>query len=116
MKPAAGLRAGTPLWRDESGNATVLAAGVLSCIVTLAGAAAISAGWVIDTHRARVAGDLAAVAGAYAHTRGADPCAQARSIAQRNGAELASCDVDGADVQVVATVDGRRGVARAGPI
>jgi secretion/DNA translocation related TadE-like protein len=56
-------------------------------------------------HRLDASADLAAVSGADGLQRGASACSIAARVAEANGAGLADCRVDGADV--VVTVDDR---------
>ncbi|MBM0123816.1 Rv3654c family TadE-like protein [Pimelobacter simplex] len=111
--------------RSERGAATVLAV-TLAGVLLLVGAATGVVGAIVVAHRrAQAAADLAALAGAVAvgHS-GRDPCAAAAGVAQANGAVLATCQVDGADVLVEVRVGGPRwlgqdqdlmAAARAGP-
>lgn len=101
---------------DDRGYATVVSLGIIVALVSLAGVAAAAAGMVVATHRARVAADLAAVAGAWAHVHGGDGCDRARRTAELNGADLANCHTTGGDVTVEATLRGRAASARAGPV
>lgn len=105
---------------DDSGYATILSAGIIAAVVALALVVAALVSRTADTHRAQVAADLAAVAGATALHGGlaisSDPCAAARETTQLNGAELADCAVTGADVTVTAKVGGAEAIAKAGPI
>lgn len=100
---------------DDEGSATVTATGIITAIVSLALAVVAVGVHTADTHRARVAADLAAVAGASALYRGADACATAQRTADLNGARLASCEVVGGDVIVEATRRRAEAAARAGP-
>lgn len=80
---------------------------------------------VVDAHRqAQAAADLAALAGAGAAQDGRPACAEAASVARRNGAAEVDCTTDGSAVTVVvghalrlgglhATLRAR---ARAGPV
>ena len=90
--------------RDERGVATVAAIGLVGLLVVVAGAGAAVTVLVLSHRRAQVAADLAALAGAAALQRGADPCAAAATIAQRQDARVSRCDVDGPDVVVVTGV------------
>lgn len=104
-------------------NAVALIAVLLVCVcatTTLVGAQA-AAG------RARLAADLAALAGATAHTSviaGRDPCDLAGDVAVANGAHLDQCRLEGDDVLVEVSVPAHlpglnrvaRAVARAGPV
>ena len=110
--------------RDERGVATVVAIGLVGLLVVVAGTCAALTVLVLSHRRAQVAADLAALAGAAALQRGADPCAAAATIARRQDARVSRCDVDGADVLVVTGVrvlpalGGTElpGRARAGPV
>jgi secretion/DNA translocation related TadE-like protein len=97
----------------DDGSATVYAAFALVALTSLAvimsGFTAIAAA----KHRAAGAADLAALAGAQAFQRGADPCASAADLAARNGAVLADCSVAGRVVTVIARTDGPHLLGRA---
>ena len=100
---------------SSDGSATVTATGIITSVVSLALAVVAFGVHVSDTHRARVAADLAAVAGATAMYRGADACAHADRTAQLNGARVVSCEVTAGDVVVAATRRRAEAAARAGP-
>lgn len=111
--------------RTEQGAATVLAAGLVGVLATVAVLVSALGGVVADQRRAESAADLAALAAAGAAQDGEDPCGSARSSAGRNGARLAACAVAGDVVSVrvqrrTHSVLGRRftvtGRARAGPV
>lgn len=104
------------LLTDDRGYATVVSLGIILALVSLTGVVLAAAGMVLATHRAQVAADLAAVAGAWAHAHGHQGCAVATDTAELNVAELDSCQIQGGDLLVVAVVDGRAATARAGPI
>ena len=101
--------------RDDEGSATVTASGIITAVVSLALAVVALGVHTSDTHRARVAADLAAVAGATAMYRGGDACATADRTAQLNGARVVSCEVTAGDVVVAATRRRAEAAARAGP-
>lgn len=101
--------------RDDEGSATVTASGIITAVVSLALAVVALGMQVADTHRVRVAADLAAVAGASALYRGADACAAARRTAELNSARLASCEFTAGDIVVAATRRRAEAAARAGP-
>ena len=98
---------------------TVTSAGIISAVVALACGVAAVGGAVADTHRAQVAAELAAVAGAEALYRGGDPCAVAELTAGLNSATLERCLlIDGhvqAHTTIARTAYTARGQARAGP-
>ncbi|MFC6147204.1 Rv3654c family TadE-like protein [Corynebacterium nasicanis] len=95
---------------------TIVTAGAAAALFSL-GLVVIAAAAQVDAHhRARVAADLAAVAGAFAVYRGEDGCAVAAEVAGRNGASISGCAVRGADLSVAAHVRGREVTATAGPV
>jgi secretion/DNA translocation related TadE-like protein len=111
--------------RDERGAAAVVGIVVVAALVVVTLAAMVLGRLLVDHRRAAAAADLAALAGAAAVQRGADPCAAVRVTAVRNGAALHRCAVEGHEVQVSVRLAsppllGRivvlRAVARAGPV
>lgn len=107
--------------RSDRGSATVwvLAAGLVMVSAGALGAAYGSA--VVARHRAQVAADLGALAGAARAVFGASAaCAEARRIVVANSAALAACQLDGLDLTITAQVNASIGVAtataRAGPV
>ena len=95
--------------RGQRGSATVLALGLVGVLAFATVLVAAFGGVVADQRRVASAADLAALAGAGALQDGADPCAAARSSADRNGARLGRCSVDGEVVTV-------RVLREAGPV
>lgn len=85
--------------RDDRGVATVLMASILAGIMILVCAIAIAVDVVHTKSQAATAADLTALAAAEQVLLG-DPCATAVAVAHRNNSELASCDIQGEDVQV----------------
>lgn len=100
----------------DDGYATVAAAGIVAAVVSLFILVAGVGAHVVDSHRAQVAADLAAVAGAQARYRGVDACATARATASANSAHLGECSVADRDVVVRASVRTASAAARAGPL
>jgi secretion/DNA translocation related TadE-like protein len=109
----------------DSGSATIWVAG-FTALIGLTGAVGVAQGGaLVARHRAEVAADLAALAGASRAAAGeADACLVATSIAERNGGRLVGCGRSGDDVEVAVSrrVDlGAIGIwtvmahARAGP-
>ena len=106
----------------DRGSASVwlLCAGLVVVSFGLTGALAGAA--ATGRHRAQVAADLGALAGArYAVDGAPAACARAAAIVAANGARMAGCRLDGVDLVVtaevpVAGVGTARGVARAGPV
>ncbi len=97
----------------DHGSATVYAAFALVALTALG---VMVSGFTVlaaAKHRAAGAADLAALAGAQALQRGADPCASAADLAARNGAVLADCAVAGRVVRVIARADGPHLLGRA---
>ncbi|WKD56730.1 hypothetical protein CAPI_00755 [Corynebacterium capitovis DSM 44611] len=103
------------LERDD-GYATVTSAGIIAAVFGLLLVVAGLGAKVADSHRARVATDLAAVAAATAHYVGADACSAARRTAEANGATVRDCRMVGTDVEVTATVRASASTSRAGPL
>lgn len=104
---------------DESGYATVAAAGVTAAVIALLSLIAWQAGALVAREQAQVAADLSAVAGAHALAAGAgDPevCALAAETAGHNGAQLTACTVLAGDLITATRVRGQEAQARAGPI
>lgn len=100
---------------NDDGSATITATGIITSVVSLAVVVAALGAQVADSHSARVAADLAAVAGADALYRGHDGCAWAEKTAVFNHAELTSCGLDTGDVIVEVQVRKSSAKARAGP-
>lgn len=100
---------------SDEGSATITATGIITAVVSLALAVVALGMQVADTHRVRVAADLAAVAGATAVYRGLDGCGAAQRTADLNGARVASCEFDTGDIVVSATRRRAEAAARAGP-
>jgi secretion/DNA translocation related TadE-like protein len=107
---------------NDRGSASVLvlaAAGVLLAV----GVAALVLGSVAVTgQRARLAADLAAIAGATRQREvHGQACAAAAAVAHANEARLVGCSLDGADVTVDVSVEvpiwpeAARARSRAGP-
>lgn len=110
---------------DDRGAATVVAAAMIGVLALLLTTLLVLGAAVATRHRAAVAADLAALAGAAEGVRGQQAgCDRARDLAARNGGELRSCVWQGWDVEVVVAstcgclpVGGDATVrARAGPV
>ena len=107
----------------DRGSGTVLAVAVTGVLLAATLAALLLGAAVVASHRARLAADLAALAGARIAQLGAPPgqaCGEAARVATRNGAAVVSCTVEGADLSLVVSVEvGAVGQAtarsRAGP-
>ena len=108
----------------ERGAATVLVIGVVVALLVVTTGGLFIATAVVASHRARLAADLAALAGATALRDAATverACAAARRVAKLNGAELGACQARGAELELTVTVvappwsEPARARARAGP-
>lgn len=91
----------------EKGAAVVLAVAVIGAIASLTAAALVVAGAVAASNRARLAADLAALAGArqlHAAVSAESACSEARRVASLNRAEMRACAVQGMDLEVTVTV------------
>lgn len=111
--------------RGERGAATVFATVVAGAVLLLGAVLGVVAAVVVDLRTAQAAADLAALAGASAVGRAADPCDDAARVALANGAELRACHSQGREVVVEVVVAGPRWLglaadptarARAGPV
>lgn len=90
----------------DRGAGTVLALSLVALVLTLTGGALVIGSAVVASHRARLAADLASLAGASAAQDGATTaaCAAASQVARANGAVTQTCSVVGADVEVTVSV------------
>ena len=108
---------------SDRGSVTVFVVNAVA-VVLFTGLAVASVSSLVTAHRrAQSAADLAALAGAGAIGRSADPCGIAGAVAISNSASLDSCDISAATVTVWVSVVGPelighpvrlRAVARAG--
>jgi secretion/DNA translocation related TadE-like protein len=109
----------------DRGSATVLVLA-FGLVVVLIGAAFAQVGAaVVARHRAQVAADLGALAGAaWAPAGRSAACSRAAELVSANGAALEACALNGLDVTITATVafagtdliaQRARSSARAGP-
>jgi secretion/DNA translocation related TadE-like protein len=96
--------------------------GAVGVLLAVGVAALVLAVVAVAGQRARLAADLAAIAGASRQrTTGAQACALAASVAHANGARLDRCLLEGPDVEVSVSVtvpvwpDPARARSRAGP-
>lgn len=104
------------LLRSQEGSATVTAAGIAGAIVMVTLVIIYIATTTIDSHHAKVAAELAAVARAEALSRGEQACQVAGVTASYNNATMITCDIAGGDVIVAAKTTTSTAKARAGPI
>lgn len=102
--------------RGEEGYATVTSAGIIAAVVSLLLVVAGLGARVADSHRARNAADLAAVAAATALYRGADACGAAQAAASANGARVEGCEERAPDIVVTVRFGRSSSTARAGPL
>lgn len=95
-------------WRldPQRGSGTVLALGVVAVLGAVALVAGSAGSVALARHRAETAADLGALAAAdrLGHSSDTQACGVAASVVAANEASLESCDVDGAEVVVVALV------------
>jgi secretion/DNA translocation related TadE-like protein len=90
----------------DRGSATLPAIACLGVLLLVGAALGVTTAMVRAHRSAQSAADLAALAAASAVARGGDPCAAAAGLAERNGARLAGCSIEGREVQVLVTVPG----------
>lgn len=109
---------------EDGGAATLLVVGLVAALLVVTMGGLLIAGAVVASHRARLAADLAVIAGAASLRDGAPvdrACAAARRVAAMNGARLVTCAADGLVLEVGAAVAGpawfepARARSRAGP-
>lgn len=109
----------------DAGVATVLACVCAMALLAVTGLAAQLGAVVLARHRAEIAADLGALAGASVVLQGQrGACARAATVTAANGAAVIDCTLDGADVRLTVTVAVRLGPleatatgrARAGPV
>jgi secretion/DNA translocation related TadE-like protein len=85
----------------------VLALSVVLVVLALAAGALVVGSVVVASHRARLAADLGALAGAAAARDGSSAsttCSVASQVASANGAVTQSCSLQGADVELTVGV------------
>lgn len=112
----------------ERGGATVVVAGVIASMLLVLVAVLALAQVQVARHVAQGAADLGSLAAAGAIQRGVSPveaCAESGRVVLANRAVTATCEVDGEEVVVTATVSAALGAlgtvetrasARAGPV
>lgn len=93
--------------KNEEGNITVIA--IALCAIALMFALGVSklGGFTGVKAKAQNAADAASLSAAYdiAHFDPKKACSSARNAANKNGAELVSCDYSNNDVEVVVSID-----------
>jgi secretion/DNA translocation related TadE-like protein len=108
----------------ERGAATVVVVAIIGVLFATTASAIMLSGVVLASHRARLAADLGALAGArrLQHAESADAaCAESRRVVRANHALLTGCSVQGMTVEVTVSVAASTwpsaavGRARAGP-
>lgn len=90
----------------EHGAASLLAVAVIGLIVMVSTGTLLLVGAVEASHRARLAADLAALAGAAsarADGSTAAGCSRAAAVAEANRADLTGCSFSGSDIEVTVT-------------
>ncbi|MET0997437.1 MAG: Rv3654c family TadE-like protein [Marmoricola sp.] len=92
--------------RDDRGAASLLVVACVAILLLIGCALGVVAAMVRAHRAAQSAADLAALAGAAAHQRGAAACAAAGSVASANAASVDACSTSGDDVWVTVTVPG----------
>lgn len=90
--------------RSEAGVGSVLALLTVLVLVTLAAVGGLAMSYAAASQAVRQAADLVAVSGAQAHAKGADACAEARRIANRNDVDVGQCEVSGDQIDFVVEV------------
>lgn len=99
----------------DRGSASVWVLGFALAVVVLGVAVTLVGSAFVTRHRAQVAADLGALAGAPSVLRGPETaCARAGELVSANGGRLTGCRVDGPDLVVEVEVRAAVGVAHAG--
>jgi helicase/secretion neighborhood TadE-like protein len=90
---------------DERGSGSVLAIGVLACVLAITAVIVPTCAALVIKQRVVAAADAAALAAADTASGliAGVPCDAGRRMAQKNGATLARCSVDGAVATVTAS-------------
>jgi secretion/DNA translocation related TadE-like protein len=104
---AQGVRAGGVMVPRDRGAATVMALSVVAVVLALTTGALVVGSVVVASHRARLAADLASLAGASAAQEDSSPssaCAVAGQVARANGAVTQACSMNGADIEITVAV------------
>lgn len=83
----------------------VVGIGLVSVLVFVSAVSAGTVAIVLAHRHAQVAADLGSLAGAAALQRGADACAAAGRIAERQNASVTRCVVDGSSVVIATSVE-----------
>lgn len=107
LPACAPVRLGDLRGHRERGAAVVLSVAVIGVLTAVTVAILVVAGAVTASHRARLAADLAALAGArrlQAAVSAESACREARRVASLNDAELRTCAVEGMDLEVTVVV------------
>jgi secretion/DNA translocation related TadE-like protein len=101
----------------DRGSASIWLLAVGFVVVAVGLGAALVGVALTDRHRAQVAADLGALAGArYAVDGAGTACERAGRIVAANRARLVECRLDGLDLVITAQVGPARAAARAGPV
>lgn len=107
LPACASVRLGDLRGHRERGAAVVLSVAVIGVLTAVTVAILVVAGAVTASHRARLAADLAALAGArrlQAAVSAESACREARRVASLNGAEVQRCSVEGMDLEITVVV------------
>lgn len=99
----------------DRGSASVWVLGFALAVVVLGVAVTLVGSAFVTRHRAQVAADLGALAGApYVLQGPATACARARELVSANDGRLTGCRTDGTDLVVAVELRAAVGVAHAG--
>ncbi len=101
---------------DERGAVTVFAVACLAVLLLVGSALGVVAAMVRAHRAAQSAADLGALAAASSIARGRDPCGPAAAVAEANGAELLSCEIQGHEALVTVEVAGPRWLGQIGDL
>lgn len=86
---------------SDEGSGTISGIALIAVAAVMLGVVGVVGNLLLCLHRAQNIADISAVAAATVlYEQSAEPCSIAERTASGNGAMLASCEVDGEDVQV----------------
>ncbi|MFT4215573.1 MAG: hypothetical protein QM619_00070 [Micropruina sp.] len=98
------MRDGRQRVRGEAGAAAPLVVLTVMGLVMVAAIGVLGLSYSAAARSVRAAADLVAVSGAQAQARGANACAEARRLADRNEVSMGACEVTGDLIDFVVEV------------
>ncbi|WP_168207359.1 Rv3654c family TadE-like protein [Microlunatus elymi] len=90
--------------RDDRGSGTIMLMSVVIFMMLIASGFSVVGSYIVASHKARAAVDLAALAGAAAFGSGQDGCTSAETYATKNDHRVTDCSVVGDPSDFLLTV------------